>query len=68
MENLCINKFSHFSLQEEYMFDAEALKLKIAAPRLAFLHIPSRKFNYSSNLPKIGVQQEAVSSPGLNSG
>lgn len=50
------------------MFDAEALKLKIAAPRLAFLHIPSRKFNYSSNLPKIGVQQEAVSSPGLNSG
>ena len=47
MENLCINNFSHFSLQEEYMSDAEALKLKIATPGLAFLHIPPREFNYS---------------------
>ncbi|KAM3711869.1 hypothetical protein ACB098_01G141400 [Castanea mollissima] len=55
-------------LQQEYMADAEALKLKVAAPALAFLHIPPPEFNSSMLSKKVGVQQESVSSPSVNSG
>lgn len=69
MENLCINKiFLIFSLQQEYMADAEALKLRVAAPALTFLHIPPPEFNSSMLSKKVGVQQEGVSSPSVNSG
>ena len=60
--------FSFFSLQQEYMADAEALKLRVAAPALTFLHIPPPEFNSSMLSKKVGVQQEGVSSPSVNSG